>query len=1043
MLNRIIRFSINHRWLILVAVLLLAILGVYKATQLAIDAVPDITNVQVQINTEVPGYTPLEVEQRITYPIEVAMSGVPKLDYTRSLSRYGLSQITVVFQEGTDIYFARQQIAERLQAIHQSLPENAQPMMGPITTGLGEIYMYRLETTQPEKYTLLKLRTLQDWVIRPQLRNITGVAEVNAIGGFNKQYQVAPDLTKLLQSGLTLKDVENALKQNNDNIGAGYIEKQGQQYLLRAPGQLHSMHDIERVVIKTKKGVPIRVGDIAEVGIGHELRQGAGLAEGKETVIVTVSMLMGENSRVVSQAVNKKLAVINQSLPKGVKAVPVYNRTYLINETISTVKKNLIEGALLVIVVLFIFLGNMRAAIITAAVIPLTMLMTITGMVSQSISANLMSLGALDFGLIVDGAVIIVENCMKRLGQQQQRIGRKLSLKEKLTLTQTSATEVIRPSLFGVTIIMLVYIPILTLQGVEGKLFQPMAQTVIIALASSILLCLTFIPASLAVFLSGRLDIHRNRLLGWLRSVYHPILSLSIRQGKWISLSAILLVLASFFLMMRMGAEFIPTLDEGDIALHAIRIPSTSLSQSITMQKKVEHRLQTFPQVKRVFSKIGTSDIATDPMPPNVADTFVILKPRNEWPNKSLSKSLLIEDMQKALAQELGHQYEFTQPIQMRFNELLSGVRADVAIKVYGDDLQLLLNKAQAILAVVQKIPGAVDSRIEQVAGLPTLNITIDRNSLALYGLQIATVQDAIQASLGGTITGVVYEGDKRFDLVVRLPEQHRSDPSVLNRIYIELPPRPNHIKHMIPLSEVASLIEKEGPNQISRENGKRRIIISTNVRGQDLQAFVTDTQKAIQSQIQLPEGYWIEYGGQFEHLTSATKRLAIIIPITLVMIFILLFSALGNTRDSLLVFTGIPLALSGGVITLWLREIPLSISAAIGFIALSGIAVLNGLVMISFIAQLRRQNHTLVYATIRGAATRLRPVLMTALVAALGFLPMALSMGMGAEVQRPLATVVIGGLISSTLLTLIVLPSWYLAIHRSKQEIKGQLAAP
>lgn len=1031
MLKRIISFSIENRWLILVAVLSVAILGLYQATRLSIDAVPDITNVQVQINTEIPGYTPLEVEQRVTYPIEVAMSGLPKLDFTRSLSRYGLSQITVVFKEGTDIYFARQQIAERLQSISDTLPEQVRPMMGPITTGLGEIYMYHLKTNDPDKYTPLKLRTIQDWIIRPQLRNIDGVAEVNAIGGFTKQYQVAPNLTKLVQFGLTLKDIEYALQQNNDNIGAGFIEKKGQQYLLRAPGQLHSMQDIERVVLETKQGVPVRVGDVAKVSIGHELRSGAGLAEGKETVIGTVSMLMGENSRLVAQRIHQKMATINQSLPKGVKAIPVYNRTNLINATITTVKNNLIEGALLVIVILFIFLGNIRAALITAAVIPLTMLMTITGMVSQSISANLMSLGALDFGLIVDGAVIIVENCMKRLSQQQHLLNRPLSLTERIDITQASTAEVIRPGLFGVTIITLVYLPILTLQGVEGKLFQPMAQTVILALASSMILCLTFIPAALAVFMSGRLHEKRNRLLCWLRRGYRPILCFSIRYGKSVSSAAILLVMLSFGLMHYMGGEFIPTLDEGDIALHAIRIPSTSLSQSIAMQKKVEKRLQGFPQVKRVFSKIGTADVATDPMPPNVADTFVILKPTKDWPNSGLTKAALIEKMQTALELELGNQYEFTQPIQMRFNELLSGVRADVAIKVYGDDLNQLLASAQDILAVVKTIPGAEDTRVEQVAGLPTITIHIDRYKLALYGIQMAAVQDALKASLGGKVTGLVYEGDKRFDLVVRLDEKHRADPQVLDRIYIELSHKPEDIRHMIPLSEVATLVKQQGPNQISRENGKRRIVVSTNVRGRDLQAFVQDIRQAIEKQTSLPSGYWLDYGGQFEQLTSATRRLSMIIPITLVMIFILLLTALGNTRDSVLVYSGIPLALTGGIIALWLRGMPLSISAAIGFIALSGIAVLNGLVMISFITQLRKQRHSLVYATIRGASARLRPVMMTALVAALGFVPMALSTSMGAEVQKPLATVVIGGLISSTLLTLVILPRWYLTIHR------------
>tara|TARA_R110002126_G_scaffold258356_1_gene401318 strand:+ start:11759 stop:14872 length:3114 start_codon:yes stop_codon:yes gene_type:complete len=1037
MIKSILKFSINQRWLILIAAFMVALLGVYNLTKLPIDAVPDITNVQVQINTEVPGYTPLEVEQRITYPVEIAMSGLPKLDYTRSLSRYGLSQVTVVFNEGTDIYFARQLIAERLQSIKNDLPSKVSPAMGPISTGLGEIYMYKLITTKPDEFTPLKLRTIQDWIIKPQLRNISGVAEVNAIGGFNKQYQVSPDLKQLAKLGLTLVDIEEALKDNNDNVGAGYIEKNGQQFLMRAPGQLKTIADIEQVVIITKEGIPIRVADVATVSIGHELRQGAGLADGKETVIGTVSMLVGENSRIISKNVHKQINNINTSLPDGVQVETIYNRTDLVNATINTVKNNLLEGALLVIVILFLFLGNFRAAFITALVIPLAMLITITGMVESKISANLMSLGALDFGLIVDGAVIIVENCIKNFASQQILLGRKLSLTERLNTTFLSATEVIKPSLFGVIIITIVYLPILTLTGVEGKMFKPMAETVILALVASIILSLTFVPAAISAFMSGKVTEKQSIIMRAFKAAYKPLLIGCFKYRSIVTGLSFLLVVGSLFLAINMGGEFIPSLDEGDIALHALRIPSTSLTQSVKMQKRVEKRVSSFPEVAQVFSKIGTAEVATDPMPPNVADTFIILKPKNKWPNPKKNKKDLIVEMQEELAKELGNNYEFTQPIQMRFNELISGVRADVAVKIYGDNLDQLLASAKDVFEVVNKTQGSEDVRIEQVSGLPTITIDINRKRLALYGLKMSAVQNAIETSLSGSVTGLVYEGDQRVALVVRLDENKRKDKVILNKIYIELPLKDDNIKHFIPVSEVASLKESIGPNQISRENGKRRIFVTTNVRDRDLSSFVQDIKQKISENVKLPAGYWITYGGQFEQLESATNRLMFVIPLTLLLILIVLYIALQSKHDTLVVFSGIPLALTGGVLALWIRGIPLSISAGVGFIALSGVAVLNGLVMITFITNLRQKTNQLVYSIIRGAIARLRAVLMTALVASLGFLPMALSTGTGAEVQRPLATVVIGGILSSTFLTLLVLPGLYYWAHKKYQTKK------
>ena len=1036
MIDSIIKFSIKQRGLILITVLGVVLLGIYNFTRLPIDAVPDITNVQVQINTEASGYTPLEVEQRITYPIEVAMSGLPKLEYTRSISRYGLSQVTVVFKEGTSIYFARQLILERLQAVTDNLPQGMAPKMGPISTGLGEIYMYKLVSTKNGAITPVRLRTIQDWVVKPQLRNVPGVAEVNAIGGYIKTYQVSPILTRLVKFRLTLEDVEQALRKNNDNVGAGYIEKNGQQFLIRVPGQLKNITAISDVVITTREGVPIRISDVSEVLISHELRQGAGVADGKEAIIGTVAMLMGENSRVVSESIHKKVQEIKKSLPNGVSLVTAYNRTNLVNATISTVTKNLVEGAILVIAILLLFLGNLRAAIITALIIPFSMLMTITGMVENKISANLMSLGALDFGLIVDGAVIIVENCIKRFSHFKLVQRRSLTYKERLEVAFESTREVIRPSLFGVVIITIVYLPILTLSGVEGKMFIPMAETVILALVSSIILCFTFVPAACALFLARDISEKESVITRGIKRAYRPILIYCLRHPLSILGAATALFFISLLLASRMGGEFIPSLDEGDIALHAMRIPGTSLTQSVEMQERLEKRLMKFKEVSHVFSKIGTAEVATDPMPPNVADTFVMLKPKKDWPNPKLSKQVLIKNIQKDVAKEIGNNYEFTQPIQMRFNELISGVRADVAVKIFGDEMKVLIENANKVLKVLKQVPGAADARIEQVSGLPTITVEVNRKLLALYGLQMGTVQEAIATALNGQVVGDVFEGDKRFSLVVRLNEKKRKDNHILSSIFVELPPKSDGIKHFIPLSEVASFKESLGPNQISRENGKRRVVVTTNVRGVDLSTFVTDAKKQISKNVKIPSGYWVTYGGQFEQLQSATKRLMIVVPITLALILILLYMALGIKKDTLIVFSGIPLALTGGVFSLWVRGIPLSISAGVGFIALSGVAVLNGLVLITFINKLRHTTNWTCYAIVYGALSRLRPVLMTALVAALGFVPMAIATGTGAEVQRPLATVVIGGILSSTFLTLLVLPGLYLMAYRKNEAL-------
>ncbi|NQY77534.1 MAG: CusA/CzcA family heavy metal efflux RND transporter [Halomonas sp.] len=1029
MINAILRFSVERRFLTLSLILVLVGVGVWSFQRLPIDAVPDITNVQVQINTEAPGYSPLEAEQRITFPVETALYGLPNLSYTRSLSRYGLSQVTVVFEEGTDIYFARNLINERLGAIKSALPPGLEPEMGPIATGLGEIFMYTVEAlpgaTQADGSPLdaTALREIQDWIIKPQLAQVPGVIEVNTIGGYDKQYHVTPSPQRLLEFGITVDELVSTLRANNTNRGAGYIERNGQQLLVRSPGQLTTIGDIEQVVIANRDGVPVRVADVAEVAIGKELRTGAATRDGKETVMGTAMMLVGENSRAVAQAVAEKLEAIQPSLPDGVKVEAVYDRTALVDKAIATVEKNLLEGALLVIVVLFLLLGNLRAALITAAVIPLSMLATITGMVRSGVSANLMSLGALDFGLIVDGAVIIVENCIRRLSQAQHQ--GQLALKERLQLVFEATNEVIRPSLFGVAIITVVYLPIFALTGVEGKMFHPMAATVVMALLAAMVLSLTVVPAAVAVFMGGKISEKESPVISGAKSLYRPALRVAMRF-RWLVLGgATTLVAVCLWLATTLGSEFIPQLDEGDIALHALRIPGTGLEQSIEMQSQLEERLKAFGEVDKVFAKIGTPEVATDPMPPSVADNFVILKPRSQWPNPDKTKDELVAEMAAAVEMLPGNKYEFTQPIEMRFNELISGVRADLGIKVFGDDLDQLLASANDVLEVVESMEGAADARVEQVTGLPMLSVHPKRMALSRYGLTVDDLQDLVAAGVGGENAGLIYEGDRRFQLVVRLPEDIRRDVDSLADLPVPLPDG-----GYVPLSEVAELELAPAPNQISRENGKRRVVVTANVRDRDLGGFVEEAQARIADDVDLPAGYWLDYGGTFEQLQSASQRLAIVVPVTLAIILALLVMAFGSLKDALIIFTGVPLALTGGVLSLWLRDMPLSISAGVGFIALSGVAVLNGLVMIAFIRDLWHEQGDLMKAIVEGALIRLRPVLMTALVASLGFVPMALNTGTGAEVQRPLATVVIGGIISSTLLTLFVLPVLYALLH-------------
>ena len=1045
MFERLIQFAIEQRIIVLLAVLLMAGLGIASYQKLPIDAVPDITNVQVQINTGAAGFSPLETEQRITFPIETAMAGLPALEQTRSLSRSGLSQVTVIFKDGTELFFARQLVNERLQIAREQLPEGAEALMGPISTGLGEIFLWTVEAKEGAlkddgtAYTPTDLRVIQDWIIKPQLRNVPGVAEINTIGGFAKEYQIAPDPKRLAAYKLTLTDLITALERNNANVGAGYIERSGEQLLIRAPGQVASTEDIANIVMANVDGTPIRVKNVATVEIGRELRSGAATENGREVVLGTVFMLIGENSRTVSQAVASKLEQINKSLPQGVIAVPVYDRTHLVDKAIATVKKNLIEGAILVIAILFLFLGNIRAALITAMVIPLSMLFTFTGMFSNKVSANLMSLGALDFGIIVDGAVVIVENTLRRLAHAQQHHGRLLTRAERFKEVFAAAKEARRPLIFGQLIIMVVYLPIFALSGVEGKMFHPMALTVVIALLGAMLLSVTFVPAAIALFVTGKVKEEEGAVMRGARRVYAPALAWVMAHRTVAVGAALAVIVLSGVLTSRMGSEFVPSLSEGDFALQALRVPGTSLTQSVDMQQRLETLiLAKVPEVERVFARTGTAEIASDPMPPNISDSYVMLKPKDQWPDPNKSRETLMAELQQAAATLPGSNYELSQPIQLRFNELISGVRSDVAVKVFGDDMDVLNATAAKIAAAMQKVNGASEVKVEQTTGLPVLTINIDRDKAARYGLNVGDVQDTIAVAVGGRQAGTLYEGDRRFDMVVRLSDAMRKDIEGLSALLIPVPALSGAANQIgfIALKDVASLDLVLGPNQVSRENGKRLVIVSANVRGRDIGSFVSEAGAVIEREVQVPAGYWTRWGGQFEQLQSAAKRLQIVVPVALLLVFGLLFMMFNNLKDGLLVFTGIPFALTGGVMALWLRDIPLSISAGVGFIALSGVAVLNGLVMIAFIRNLREEGRSLAEAINVGALTRLRPVLMTALVASLGFIPMALATGTGAEVQRPLATVVIGGILSSTILTLLILPALYQIAHRRDEDI-------
>ncbi len=1023
--ERIIQFSIQHAiWVMLFACIWIAV-GIYSYQKLPIDAVPDITNTQVQINTQANGFTALEVEQRITYPIENAMAGIPDLELTRSISRYGLSQVTIVFEDGTDIYWARQQINQRLQEIQAELPAQTSPIMSPVSTGLGEIYQWVLRAEPKAKksdgtaYTAMDLREIQDWVVRPQLQRVQGVAEVNSIGGFEKNYVVSPDFSYMQQLNISLEQLQQALNQNNENRGAGFIEDNGQQLTVRIPCTLNNISDIENTLVTSSSGRAIRVSNIAQVSIGHDLRTGGATYNGEETVLGIAMMAMGENSRTVSKAVDAKIRDIQNSLPKGVFIETVYDRTSLVEKAIKTVQKNLVEGAVLVIVILFLFLGNIRAALITACVIPLSMLFTLTGMAQKNISANLMSLGALDFGIIVDGAVVIVENCIRRLAHAQQLLKRPLTQSERFKEAFLAARQARRPLIFGQLIILVVYLPIFALSGIEAKMFHPMALTVVLALIAAMILSITFVPAAVALWVKG--DI-RETESGWMTSLkksYEKTLNVAYEYKAVVLTFAICLLVVTGVLTTKLGSEFAPQLGEGDFAVQQLRSPSTGLEESLRMQENTEKLLlKNFPEIKAVFARTGTAEVATDVMPPNISDGYIMLKPNEKWPDPKESIDELRSRMESYLATIPGNNSEFSQPIELRFNELISGVRSDVGVKIFGDDMQVLNGEAAKIAKIIQQVAGSSAVKVEQTSGLPLLNVEVDKFLASQYGLSVKSIQDVVATAIGGQQVGEILEGDRRFDFVIRLRDQDRNVADV-SQLPIRLPNGGSII-----LSDVAKVASIEGINQVSRENGKRRMVITANVEGRDLGSFISDLQTQLKT-YDLPSGYWIEYGGQFENLASAKTRMQIVIPLALITIFILLIAVFHNMKDSFLVFTGVPFALTGGVLFLWLRDIPLSMSAGIGFIALSGVAVLNGLVMLTFIKELRLK-YNLHEAVWQGAILRLRPVLMTACVASLGFVPMALATGTGAEVQRPLATVVIGGIISSTLLTLVLLPILY-----------------
>lgn len=1067
MIDRILAFAVRARWAIVILTALVAAFGAWEIARLPIDVTPDITNKQVQINTVVPTMGPVEVEKRVTFPIETALSGLKGVENTRSFSRNGISQVTAVFREDADLYFMRQQVSERLAQARSSLPDGVEPQMGPVSTGLGEVFHYSVEFANPQgkgakvrdgqpgwqsdgsfltdegerlpdnTAQVAYLRTVQDWIVRPQLRTVPGVADVDSLGGYVKQYVVEPDAVKLAAYGLSYTDLAEALEKANLSVGANFIERSGEAYMVRADARIRSADEIARAVIATRGGVPVQVKDVANVRIGGELRRGAASRNGYETVVGSALMLVGENSRTVAHGVGEKLKAIEKTLPTGVTAVPVLDRSQLVIATITTVTRNLAEGALLVVAILFLLLGNWRAALIATLVIPLSLLVSAIGMNQLNISGNLMSLGALDFGLIIDGAVIIVENTLRRLAERQQAEGRVLTLRERLGEVIESSQEMVRPTVYGQIVIFLVFLPCLTFQGVEGKMFSPMVITLMLALASAFVLSLTFVPAMVAILVRGRVSETEVPAVARTKLRYEPWLRRAVARpwpfiGAGVAVFAVALVTFAF-----VGREFMPTLDEQNLNLSSVRIPSTSIDESLAMDLPLERAVLELPEVVTVYSKAGTASLAADPMPPNASDNYIILKPKKDWPAGVKTKEQVIERIHQKTARIVGNFYDTTQPIEMRFNELIGGVRSDVAVKVYGEDIGKLTASAEQVAAVLRKIPGAQDVRVAQTEGFPTFDIRFDRDAIARYGLTVQDVADTVSTALGGREAGQVFEGDRRFDVVVRLPNAQRNDLDALGAIPVALPAMNGEPRGSVALRQVASFQFSEGLNEVSRDNGKRRIYVEANVGGRDLGGFVSEAQKRIDRELKLPGGMWIEWGGQYQNLQAATQRLAILVPVCFALIFGVLYLALRQAALAATVFTAVPLALAGGVFAIALRGIPFSVSAAVGFIAVSGVAVLNGLVLISAIQRRLGMGRDLDTAIIEGTLERFRPVVMTALVASLGFVPMAIAHGTGAEVQKPLATVVIGGLITSTALTLFVLPAICHLVMRRRSLIR------
>ena len=1071
MIDRLLDASIRFRWVVIALTVVAALYGAFQLFRLPIDAVPDITNKQVQVNIAAPQFGPLDMERLVTFPVETALAGIPGLDHSRSISRNGFAQVTAVFDDDVDIYFARQQVAERLTQAQESLPEGAQPQMGPISTGLGEVLMWSVEyapaatrqspripgrpgfqpdgsylTPEGERLTdqvsqLAYLRTVQDWVVRPQLRTVEGIAGIDSIGGYEKQFVVQPDPARLAAYGVSFTELADALEQANISVGANFIQRGGEAFLVRADARIRHIDEIGRTVIANRNGIPVTVANVATIRVGGELRTGAASLNGKEVVIGTALMLAGENSRVVAEAVAERLKEVSKSLPPGVRVTALYDRSALVDATISTVEENLAFGALLVIASLFWLLGNIRAAIIAALVIPLSFLLMAIGMNRYGVSGNLMSLGALDFGLIVDGSIIIIENCLRRLAERQHREGRLLTLPERLHEVFEASREMVRPTIYGQAIILLVFAPLLTFTGVEGKMFTPMAITVILALVGAFILSLTFVPAMVAVLINNRVQEEEVSAIRWVKRRYEPMLA-KVLAGprKWV-LAGVGIFAAAAVLFMTLGQEFIPQLDEGDASVQAIRIPSTSLDQSLDMQRRVERAISSLPEVAFIYSKTGTAEVATDPMPQNVSDAFVILKPEDEWPAGVDSKDDIIERIEEKMEDLTGNAFEISQPIEMRFNELIAGVRGDVAVKLFGDDMEQLERLARQVASTMRRIDGTADLRAEQTAGFPTLEVQFNRDAISRYGLTNEEVANTVAAALGGREAGIVFEGDRRFDIVVRLDNESRDSLEQIASLPVMLQDGGSAPRMSVPLRELARFHMADGINQVSRENGQRRVVVQANVRGRDLGSYVAEARAAVEDQVKLPPGVFIQWGGQYENLQAASRRLSIVIPVVFALIFGILFMALRSMTSALAVYSAVPLGLAGGVFGLFLAGLPFSISAAVGFIVLSGVTVLNGLVVMTSIRQRIDEGLPVDEAIAGGMMERVRAVLVTGVVPAIGFIPMAVATGRGAEVQRPLAIVVIAGLIVATFLTLFVLPaiSRLLLTQPRKRHIEGE----